>query len=202
MDLKRAWQQCCISCRLHCSEAPYCMSNQQHPARQYRPPHRVHDTACARAPGPRRLATAPAAAPCPPPSPSSHHARLLASSAPTPRLPPPAAPPLSARPSPSAAGFWTDVWCFNVAANNWTLLSPSGTGPSPRNFNGFTATPDGMLYVFGGSYDGNEREGRGAAAVDGACRVGCIGILKMYWKFEMALSNCRSCVILNVVIFC
>jgi hypothetical protein len=89
------------------------------------------------------------------------HARLLASSAPTPRLPPPAAPPLSARPSPPAAGYLNDLYRFSPAANNWTLLSPSGSGPSPRSSMGFAATPDGMLYVFGGSYDGIEGRGWG-----------------------------------------
>jgi N-acetylneuraminic acid mutarotase len=47
-------------------------------------------------------------------------------------------------------GNLNDVYRFSPAANNWTALSPSGSGPSPRYMMGFAATPDGMLYVFGG----------------------------------------------------
>jgi hypothetical protein len=56
------------------------------------------------------------------------------------------------------------MYRFNAAASTWTALSPSGSAPSPRWGIGFAATPDGMLYVFGG-YDGsngNRREGRGS----------------------------------------
>jgi hypothetical protein len=56
-----------------------------------------------------------------------------------------------ARPSPPAAGNLNDLYRFSAAANNWTALSPSGSGPSPRYAMGFAATPDGMLYVFGGT---------------------------------------------------
>jgi hypothetical protein len=38
------------------------------------------------------------------------------------------------------------------------MLSPSGSGPSRREKFGFAATPDGMLYVFGG-YDNTGTEG-------------------------------------------
>jgi hypothetical protein len=52
------------------------------------------------------------------------------------------------------------VYRFSAAANAWTALSPSGSGPSPRFAVGFTATPDGMLYVFGGDGDtGIQMEG-------------------------------------------
>ena len=87
------------------------------------------------------------------------------------RRPPP--PPLSARPSPPAPGIFNDVYRFSAAANTWTALSPSGSGPSPRYHMGFAATPDGMLYVFGGrNYSGTEGgKGAGAATVDGA---GCV----------------------------
>jgi hypothetical protein len=47
------------------------------------------------------------------------------------------------------------VYRFSPAANTWTALSPSGSGPSPRYGMGFAATPDGMLYVFGGNIRGN-----------------------------------------------
>ena len=90
------------------------------------------------------------------------------------RRPPP--PPLSARPSPPAPGYLNDVYRFSAAANTWTALSPSGSGPSPRADMGFAATPDGMIYVFGGSssYGHGKEVGRGggATAVDGACFVG------------------------------
>jgi hypothetical protein len=75
-----------------------------------------------------------------------------------PRLPP---PPLSViartcvRSSPPAAGRQNDVYRFSAAANTWTALSPSGSGPSPRYSMGFASTPDGMLYVFGGISTGN-----------------------------------------------
>jgi N-acetylneuraminic acid mutarotase len=65
-----------------------------------------------------------------------------------------------ARPSPPAAVFYNDVYRFSAAANTWTALSPTGSGPSPRVYLGFAATPDGMLYVFGGTV-GNGGNGRG-----------------------------------------
>jgi hypothetical protein len=51
-------------------------------------------------------------------------------------------------------GYLNDVYRFSAAANTWTALSPSGSGPSPRISMGFAATPDGMLYVFGGTNRG------------------------------------------------
>jgi hypothetical protein len=46
----------------------------------------------------------------------------------------------------------------------------AGSGPSPRFGMGFESTPDGVLYVFGGTvdYGSSGKGGRGAAAVDGA----------------------------------
>jgi hypothetical protein len=107
------WQQYCISCWQYGSEAPYRMSNKQHPARPYRPLHRVHHTACARAtPDPAALRLSPplrqsrrprpAATPLCAGRPQSYksahcdtpsHARLLVSSASKPRLPPSLAAP-------------------------------------------------------------------------------------------------------------
>jgi hypothetical protein len=85
-------------------------------------------------------------------------------------------PPLSARPTPPAAGYLNDLYRFSAADNAWTALSPSSSGPSPRFGMGFAATPDGMLYVFGGSAWNNGIEGGGgnrrSAAADGA---GCVG---------------------------
>jgi hypothetical protein len=59
-------------------------------------------------------------------------------------------------------GPLNDVYRFSAAANTWTALSPSGSGPSPRYGMGFAATPDGMVYVFGGAGIGNVGE-EGAA---------------------------------------
>ena len=64
-----------------------------------------------------------------------------------------------ARLSPPAAGFrLNDLYRFSAAANTWTALSPTGSGPSPRYLMGFAATPDGILYVFGGADGGNVGE--------------------------------------------
>jgi N-acetylneuraminic acid mutarotase len=60
-----------------------------------------------------------------------------------------------ARPSPRAAGYLNDLYRFSPAASTWTALSSSGSAPSSRYAMGFTATPDGMLYVFGGLASGN-----------------------------------------------
>ena len=63
------------------------------------------------------------------------------------------------------------MYRFSASANTWTALYPSGSGPSRRRFMGFAATPDGMLYVFGGyNYAGNERgEGGGGSAASYIC---------------------------------
>jgi hypothetical protein len=64
------------------------------------------------------------------------------------------------RPSPPTAAIrLNDVYRFSAAANTWTALSPSGSGPSRRYAMGFAATPDGMLYVFGGE-DSNGTGGK------------------------------------------
>ena len=70
---------------------------------------------------------------------------------------------MSARPSPLGAVHLNDMYRFSPAANTWTALSPSGSGPSPRYGVGFAATPDGMLYVFGGYDDGGTVGEEGAA---------------------------------------
>jgi hypothetical protein len=74
-----------------------------------------------------------------------------------------------ARPSPPAAGYLNDVYRFSAAANTWTAVSTSGSSPSPRVGMGFEATPDGMLYVFGGTGGtGGNRTGEGGGS-SGAC---------------------------------
>jgi hypothetical protein len=61
------------------------------------------------------------------------------------------------------AYYYNDLYCFSAAANTWTALSPSGSRPPLRDTMGFAATPDGMLYVFGGWDDGNGGRRGGAA---------------------------------------
>jgi hypothetical protein len=104
-------------------------------------------------------------------------AQLPASPAATRRQPPPAAPArvgegARARHSPPAAGYRNDVYRFSPAANAWTALSPSGSAPSGRHGMGFAATPDGMLYVFGGYDGGTEGGGVGVIGLHGASCAG------------------------------
>ena len=44
-----------------------------------------------------------------------------------------------------------DLWVYSPATNAWTSLSPTGPAPSERILMGFTATPDGRVYLFGGA---------------------------------------------------
>jgi hypothetical protein len=64
-----------------------------------------------------------------------------------------------ARPSPPAAVSLNDLYRFSAAANTWTALSPTGSGPSRRYLMGFAATPDGMIYVYGGWSGSGNRDG-------------------------------------------
>ena len=65
------------------------------------------------------------------------------------------------------------MYRFSAVANTWTALSPSGSGPSPRQDMGFAATPDGMLYAFGGHNGGTEGGGVGVIRLHGAgCAAG------------------------------
>ena len=47
---------------------------------------------------------------------------------------------------------------MSPAVPAWILLSTSGPVPSARARMGFCATPDGLIYVFGGNSNG-ERKG-------------------------------------------
>ena len=60
-----------------------------------------------------------------------------------------------------------DLYRFSPATNTWTALSPSGSGPSSRFRMGFAATPDGMLYVFGGYGSGGGNEGANGGGIEG-----------------------------------
>jgi hypothetical protein len=65
----------------------------------------------------------------------------------------------------AAAVFANDLYRFSPSASKWAELSPIGPAPAPRQYMGFAATPDGMLYVFGGlrcSAYGCGNEGTGA----------------------------------------
>jgi hypothetical protein len=64
--------------------------------------------------------------------------------------------------------YYNDVYHFSPAANTWTALSLSGSGPTPRYDAGFAATPDGILYVFGG-WDGGNETGRAGYALKKKC---------------------------------
>jgi hypothetical protein len=61
--------------------------------------------------------------------------------------------------SPPATAPLNDLYRFSAGDNTWTALSPTGSGPTPRDSMGFAATPDGMLYVFGGD-GGSGKEGK------------------------------------------
>jgi N-acetylneuraminic acid mutarotase len=48
-----------------------------------------------------------------------------------------------------------DLHSFSPTDNKWSDLTTStGTRPSTRHQMGFTAAPDGKLYLFGGSFAG------------------------------------------------
>lgn len=48
--------------------------------------------------------------------------------------------------------FYNDLWRFDMVTSNWThvSLASANLAPSPRNSLGFTITPDGTIYIFGG----------------------------------------------------
>jgi hypothetical protein len=53
--------------------------------------------------------------------------------------------------------YFNDLYRFNPISNAWTALG-AASPPAPRAFMGFAATPDGMLYGFGG-FNGGEKTG-------------------------------------------
>jgi N-acetylneuraminic acid mutarotase len=70
-------------------------------------------------------------------------------------------------PSPSfvtllhvASAFFNDLYRFSPTSNTWTALI-AASPPTARFSMGFAATPDGMLYVFGGKGSGERGEGQG-----------------------------------------
>jgi N-acetylneuraminic acid mutarotase len=48
-----------------------------------------------------------------------------------------------------------DLYRFSPSSNSWTAISVASP-PSARWGMGFAATPDGMLYVFGGNGNGRK----------------------------------------------
>jgi hypothetical protein len=46
-----------------------------------------------------------------------------------------------------------DIYRFNRGTSTWTRIVTNGDVPPPRVRMGFTATPNGMIYLFGGYSD-------------------------------------------------
>ena len=55
-----------------------------------------------------------------------------------------------------STGSFNDLYSFSPTSNTWAAHNAS-SAPSPRFAMGFAATPDGMLYVFGGSGTSGEK---------------------------------------------
>jgi hypothetical protein len=102
-----------------------------------------------------------------------------------------------ARPSPPVAASSNDLYRFSTGGNTWTALSTDGSRPSLRYYMGFTATPNGMLYVFGGfrssGKEGKKGRGAGGGAVlrwtglvawDAVMRRSCAAPLLSLSSFE------------------
>ena len=62
-----------------------------------------------------------------------------------------------------AGSVLDDLYRFNPVTVTWTAVSPKSTTPGPRVYFGFTATSDGLLYVFGGDNGGNAEIQSGVA---------------------------------------
>ena len=56
--------------------------------------------------------------------------------------------------SSTGAGYLADLLAYSPASNVWTVLSPSGSGPTARNDMGLAAVASGLLYIFGGNDGG------------------------------------------------
>jgi hypothetical protein len=59
---------------------------------------------------------------------------------------------------PAGAAFVNDLNLYNPADDSWTALAPPGVVPQEREWMGFAAGPDGLLYTFGGM-GGNGEDG-------------------------------------------
>ena len=95
---------------------------------------------------------------------------------------------------PASTVFFNDLYRFSAAANTWTALSPSGSGPSPRSDMGFAATPDGMLYVFGGYDGGNVGEGGAAYTLHVHVHIMYIHTRARYTLYAYAHVCARACI--------
>ncbi len=77
-------------------------------------------------------------------------------------------------PWPPAPDSFNDLYRYSPATATWTALSQHGSLPT-RITLGFAATPNGMLYLYGGCISGNEGRGgassAGVGAAHGAERV-------------------------------
>ena len=49
-----------------------------------------------------------------------------------------------------------DLYRYDPTTITWKLLPPSGSAPSPRYAMGFTATPNRIIFVFGGCCNGEK----------------------------------------------
>jgi hypothetical protein len=58
----------------------------------------------------------------------------------------------------AGAVFVNDLNRYNPADDSWTALAPPGVVPQEREWMGFAAGPDGLLYTFGGM-GGNREDG-------------------------------------------
>jgi hypothetical protein len=61
-------------------------------------------------------------------------------------------------PAVSANSYFNDISRFDPTTNAWATLSTSGLTPSGRWWMGFSAAPDGTIFLFGG---GNGNGGNG-----------------------------------------
>ncbi len=61
----------------------------------------------------------------------------------------------------SGSTYFNDLWYFDPKSNSWTNTTTKSRVPIGRYALGMTSTPDGMLYVFGGSNVGSGGESSG-----------------------------------------
>jgi hypothetical protein len=57
------------------------------------------------------------------------------------------------RASSRSPAHHNDIYRFNRGTSTWTRIVTNGDVPPPRVRMGFTATPNGMIYLFGGYSD-------------------------------------------------
>ena len=60
-------------------------------------------------------------------------------------------PVLTLAACPLLTGLSDGIQRYDPTSNRWTLLAANGTSPGARNNVGFTSTPNGTIYLYGGS---------------------------------------------------